>query len=146
LALGTVSAQSDFVIGGSEPESVGQLVDGPFEGRVFEGDELAALVAHEVMVVLLSRGVGRLVPGDPVPEFEAVDEVVGVQELEHPVDTGSPDGPLPAPGAAHGVFDLNRAQCAVLSGEQVDDPVARRAAMMSRAPEHAARMLSPARG
>lgn len=69
------------MVGGTEPEPVRELLDGAFEGGVVEGDELAALVADEVMVVVLPGRVGWLVPGDPVAEVEPVDEVVGVQKL-----------------------------------------------------------------
>ena len=69
------------MIGGAEAEPVGQLVDRALEGGILERDELAALIADEVMVVLLPGRVGWLVSGDPVAEVEPVDEVVVVQEL-----------------------------------------------------------------
>lgn len=69
------------MVGGVEPEPVRQLVDGAFEGGIFEGDELAALVADEVMMVVLPIGVRWLVSGDPVAEVESVHEVMRVQEL-----------------------------------------------------------------
>ena len=134
------------MVGGAEPEPVRQLVDGALEPGVLEGDELATLIADEVMVVVPSVRVGWLVSGDPVAEVESVDEVVGVQELQDSVDAGSSDGPFSAAAAAQGVFDLDCAECAVLSGEQVDDPVAGRAAVMTGAPENGAGVLAPAGG
>jgi hypothetical protein len=146
LAVGAVPAKGDFVVGGEEPEPVGQLVDRAFEGRILERDELAALVADEMMVVVLPVGVGGLVPSDPVAEVESVHEVVRVQELQDPVDTRPPDSALAAAAAAQGVFDLDRAECAVLSGEQVDDSVACRSAMVPGTPEYGARMVAPIAG
>jgi hypothetical protein len=134
------------VVGGVESEPVGQLVDRPFEGGIFERDELAALVAHEVMVMVLAVRVGWLVSRDPVAEVEAVHEIVGVQELQNPVDAGSANGALAAAPTTQGVFDLDRAECTVLSRQQVDDSVARRTAVVPRAPEHGACMVAPVGG
>lgn len=134
------------MVGSVEPEPVRQLVDGAFEGGIFEGDELAALAAHEVMMVMLAIGVGWLVSGDPVAQVESVHEVMRVQELEDPVDTRSADGALAAAAAAQRVFDLDRAERAVLSSQQVDDSVARRAAVVTGAPEYGARVVAPTAG
>jgi hypothetical protein len=82
------------VIGGAEAEPIGKLVDGALERGIFERDQLAALVADEVMVVLLPGRVGWLVSRDSVSEVESVDEVVGVQQLQHPVDAGPANRPL----------------------------------------------------
>ncbi len=134
------------MVGGVESEPVGQLVDRPFEGGILERDELAALVADEVMVVVLAVGVGWLVSGDPVAEVESVHEVVRVQQLEDPVDAGSANGALATAATAQGVFDLDRAQCAALSRQEVDDSVARRTAVVPGAPEYGARMVAPIGG
>ena len=134
------------MVGGVESEPVGQLVDGAFEGGIFERDEPPALVADEVMVVMFAVGVCRLVSGDPVAEVESVHEVVRVQQLQDPVDAGSADGALAAAATAQGVFDLDRAECAMLSRQQVDDSVARRTAVVPGAPEYSARMVTPVGG
>lgn len=134
------------MVGGVEPEPVGQLVDRPFEGGILERDELPALVADEVMVVVLAIGVGWLVSGDPVAEVESVHEVVRVQQLQHPVDAGSANGTLAAAATPQRVFDLDRAECAALSRQQVDDPVARRTAVVPGAAEYGARMVAPVGG
>ena len=97
-------------------------------------------------MVVLPGGVGGLVPGDPVAEVESVHEVVGVQQLEDPVDAGPPDSALAAPAAAQGVLDLERAERAVLSGEQVDELVARGAAVVPGALEYGARVVAPIAG
>ena len=62
-----------------------------------ERHELPALIAQQVMVVVLAGGIGRLVAGDPVADIDPADEIVRVEELEDPVHAGPPHGPLTGP-------------------------------------------------
>ena len=110
-----------------------------------ERDELAALVAEQVVVVVHAGGVGGLVAGDPVADVDAVDQVVGMEELEDPVDAGPANGSIATAAVAQGVFNLKRAERAVLAGQEVDQPVSGGAAMVSRSLKHGTGMLGPVR-
>jgi len=131
------------VVGSAESEATGESLDRAFELRVCEGDKLAAPFADEVMVMVLTCRVGRLVPGDAVAEVETVDEVVVVQELEDPVDARPANDSLAAPPASQRILELDGAERAVLAGQQIDQPVAGRAAVVSGPAQHRARMLAP---
>jgi AhpC/TSA antioxidant enzyme len=143
IALIAGAAQQHFVALDAHPQAVRQPVDRALEPGVVEGDELAASLADEMMVMVLASRMGGLIASDPVTEVKAVDKVVGVKQLEDAVDARPPDRPLAAPAAPQSVLDLQRAQRARLSGQQVDQPVAGRATVMPRAPQHASCVLRP---
>ena len=133
------------MVRGPEAEPARELVDRAFERGVVERHELPALVAQQMMVVVLSGGVGGLVTGDAVAYVDAADQIVSVQELEDAVDAGPADGALASPSAAQGVLDLERAERAVLAREQLDQPVAGSPAVVSRALEDRTGVLGPLR-
>jgi hypothetical protein len=131
------------VVGGAEAESARELIDRALKAGIVERHEPSALVAQQVMVVVLAGGIGGLIASDPIADVDAADEFVGVEELEDPVDAGPPHGSLAAPAATQGVFDLQRAEGAVLAGQEVDELVAGGAAMVSRPLEHGASVRRP---
>jgi hypothetical protein len=128
------------VVGGPEPEPVREPVDRALERRIVERDQLAATLAQEV-VVMLTGGIGELVPRDAIADVESVDEVVFLEQLQHSVDAGTTDPALAT--ATKCVLDLKRAQSAVLAGEQLDQLVARRPFVMAGPMEHGARVGRP---
>jgi hypothetical protein len=131
------------VVGRREAEPVRKLVDRALEARVLECDELAALGAYEMVVMMLADGIGGLVAGDPIAEVETVDEVVSVQQLEHAIDARPTDRPLSPPPASQRIFDLQCAQRTCLIGEEVDYTITGRATVVTGPPERAAGVLSP---
>ena len=71
-------------------ESAGDLVQGAFERRVGERADLAAVRAHEMVMVVPIRA-GRLEAGDPVTEVDPSHEPLGCEEVEDAVDACYPD-------------------------------------------------------
>jgi hypothetical protein len=97
------------------------------------------------MVVVLAGRIGRLEPGDPVADVDAVDQVVGVEQLECPVDAGPPHRPLAASSKSKCVLDLKRTQSAVMAREQVDQLVAGGATVVAGALKHGSSVFGPIR-
>ena len=83
---------------------------------VLERLDLAAGVTDEV--VMVAAGMNRLVARDAGPEVDPLNETLGRQQVEHPVDARDPDT---APVCAKPVENLLRREAAVLGGKQVDD-------------------------
>src|SRR3990172_4932661 len=92
--------------------------EGPLEGRVEEGLDLAAVVADEVVVVLPVR-LRRLETRDAVADVDALDEMELREQIEHPIDTRDPDAPAPA---ADAVEDLLGRAPATLPFHLLHDP------------------------
>jgi zinc transport system substrate-binding protein len=115
--------------------AVGDSRDGGLERRILERLDLAAVVAHEV-VMMVAAGVRRLEPGDAVAEVDPLDEPELRHALERPVHARDPDS---ASAGAHLVVDLLSRKAAVLLAEEFDDeppcasaPAARRAKAVER--------------
>ena len=66
-----------------------------------------------------------------------------MQELEDPVDARPADGSLAPPATPQRILDLERAERAVLPGEQLDQSVAGSAAVMARALEDGTGVIGP---
>ena len=111
------AAQNDLVRGNDVPASVCDSVDGGLERRVLERLNLAAVVAHEV-VVMVAVGVRRLEPGDAVAEVDPLDEPQLVHAVERAVHAGDPDV---GTTGARALVDLLRGEAAVLLTEALDD-------------------------
>jgi hypothetical protein len=99
------------------PAPVGDAFDRRLEGRILEGLDLAAVVAHEVMVVV-AAGKRGLEARHAVPEIDALDESETVESLERAVDARDPDA---WPCRPEAVMDFLRRQAAPLPAEQLDD-------------------------
>jgi hypothetical protein len=106
-----------YVVGGDlEVVSAAEARDRPLQSLVFEGDEAAAVVAEQVMV-MLAAGLSGLVACDPRTEVEPVDEAQLLELLEGAVDAGAAGE---AAAAAELALDLLRADCAGLASEALD--------------------------
>ena len=112
-----------------------------FESGIVEGDELAASLADQVVMVL-SAGVDRLEAGLSRPDDHALDQPVLDEQLEHPIDARAAHrGSL----GAQLVLDLHGAERARLAGQQLDDPLARAPALVPCAGQHSMHVLTPCR-
>jgi hypothetical protein len=103
--------------------AAGDAFESILQRRVGERLDLAALAAHEV-VVMISAGVGRLEPGRPVAEVDPLNEAEAGKPLERAVDARDADA---SAGAAHAVVDLLGGEAAVLAPEELDDLASRAA-------------------
>ena len=99
------------------PAPVGNALDRRLEGRILEGLDLAAVVAHQVMVVV-PAGTRGLEARHAVAEIDALDEAEAVEPLERSVHTRDSDA---RSSRAEAVMDFLRRQAAPLSAEQLDD-------------------------
>lgn len=95
----------------------GDAFDHRLERCILEGLDLAAVVAHEVVVVIAARA-NRLEAGDAVPELDPLDELELRQPLESPVHARDPDADA---ARAEPLVDLLRREAAVLGAEVLDD-------------------------
>lgn len=87
------------------------------EAVVLERVDLAAPVAHDVMV-MVTTGLRRLVTRRTVAELDLLDEAVGAELVERPVDAREPNGTV---GRAQEIEDLLGRDATGLACEQVDD-------------------------
>jgi hypothetical protein len=143
--LPTVSAvpvQRDLVVFGAKAQAIGQPADRSLQSGIVKRDKPPALIADHVVMVG-TGGIHELVPRDAIADVDSADEIVVLQELEYPVDTGPGDPPRPGRVVAQSLFDLQRAEGAALAGEHLDQRVARSAAVVARPLEHSARVLRP---
>ena len=115
-------------------------LDRALERRVVERLDLAAVVADEVMVVLVP-GAHRLVAGDAVAEVDALEQALLDEAVDRAVDAREPDR-----RAARGerLVDLLRAAAALLLVEVLDHGSPRRAGALARALEARVRLVRPA--
>lgn len=100
------------------------VADHALEPLVGEDLDLPAVVADDVMVVLLGASDG-LVARDPVAEIESLDEPRFRQHLEHAVDARQPDALALRVQLA---VDVLCADAAALALEELDHAQARKAA------------------
>ena len=89
------AAQDDIVRRHDVSASVGDSLDGRLERRVLERLDLAAVVAHE-MVMMVAARVSRLEARDSISEVDSLDETQVGHAVERAVDARNPD-----PSAAH---------------------------------------------
>ena len=75
-----------------EVDALRDRVDGALQRRVIEGDHRAALVADEVMVVVVRAN--RLVTRLRLAEFDLRYNAQLIELLEDPVDAGAANGAL----------------------------------------------------
>jgi hypothetical protein len=122
-------------------EVAGQALELPLEPLVLEGDDLAAVAADEMVMVVAAR-VNGLVASDPGAEVDPLHEPKRDEEVERAVDTRNPDATITE---TQTVEDLLRGEAAILPGEKLDDRDARTAPAMARPPELADGVLGPPR-
>lgn len=123
-------AAEDDVMGDGVARLALDLVQRSLKLRVGERLDLAAVGAHEMVVVLVLED--GLVTGCRRADVDALDESVARQLLEAAIDARDPDG---APFGAQPVEDLLRGEAAVLAPEQLDHGAARGAVATTRALE-----------
>ena len=111
----------------SRPGPLLHLVDRALELLVRKRLDLAAVVAHEVVVVLAAL-VPRFETGAAGPGVDPLDEPLLDEEVQHAVDARDADRP---PGNAEAVVHLLRRQAALLLGEETHDGVPCPAAAMA---------------
>jgi hypothetical protein len=97
-------------------EVSGETLELALEALVLEGDDLAAVGADEVVMVVSAAG--RLEPCDAVADVHPLDESELGERVERAVDTRDADSATVVPDA---VVDLLRGQAAALRGEVFDD-------------------------
>ena len=113
--------------------------DRVLEPPVLERLDLAALAAHEV-VVMISTRVGRLEPGGSVAEVHPLDQTERGEAVERPVHARDPDT---RSRCSHAVVDLLGREAAILPAEELDDLTPRSAAPAARCAETSERALDP---
>ena len=130
-----------------ETEAALQRVDRLLERVVVERDEQPALVAHEVMVVmvmLLERS--PLVASDAVADVDAGDQPQILKDLDTAVDAcdayRAGHDPVAQPRTQPRV-DLMHRQCTVLTCEQLDQHLPRPTASMPRSAKPVASTVGP---
>lgn len=113
-------------------------IERPLQTAVRERLDLAAVIAHEVVMVLAARQ-QRLVTRC-VGELEPLDELQPDELVERAVHAGQPD---PAVLRAQRIENLVRAQAALLTSEERDHELPRSAGASTRAGERCARVGFP---
>jgi zinc transport system substrate-binding protein len=113
------------------PAPAGDAFDRGLEALVREGLDLAAVVAHEV-VVMIAVDMGRLETRHAVAQVDPLDESECVHSLERPVDARDPDLPATSPER---LVDLLCREAAVLLAEELDDQPPRAPAATARVTE-----------
>ncbi len=95
------------------PQAASDAIERPLQAAVCERLDLAAVVAHQVVMVLAARQ-QRLV-ARCIGELEPLHELEPDELVERAVDAGQPD---PAVLRAQRIEDLVRAQAALLASEE----------------------------
>ncbi len=131
------------MLGDGERDSLGNVLDGPFELGVGEWRERAAVVADEMVVVATSLA-HRLEANGGLADVESRDEAERLELVEDPVDAGARHGPSPAPSVAQRILDLDRRKRARLAVEQLEHREAGAAPAVAGVVQCAARAVIPA--
>ena len=111
------TAKNHVVRGHRVTTPVRDALDRGLEAGVLEGLDLAAVVAHEVMVMVAAR-MSRLEACDPVAEIDPLHEPELVHAFERPVHARDPHA---FTLRSNRVVDLLRRKAAVLLAEEHDD-------------------------
>ena len=101
------------------------------ELSVIERHELAALLADQVVVMVLTGGIGRLIPSDTITEVKPAQQVMLVQQLKCAVNAGTAYRLCLGICLTQPILDLKRAQRTLLKRNQIDQPVTSGTAVMS---------------
>jgi hypothetical protein len=133
-------AQNDLVLVERVAEPAGRAGERLLERRVGERLDAAAVVAHEMVMVLVMTA-ERLEACDPVADVDALYDPELGQRVEGPVDARDPDR---APGRRDPVVDLLGGAAAVLRLEKVDHRAPRAAPAESRHAEGVECVVGPA--
>ena len=133
------SVQHDIVRGHDVPMTVCDALDRRLEHRIRERFDLPAIVADEV-VVMVVRGLSRLEAGDAVTEVDALHETERGHSLERAVHARDADPRAPRPRL---VVELVRGQAAVLLPEDLHHDPARASAAPGRLTETHQRRFGP---
>ena len=141
LAVGAGAAQDDVVRDDVVAGLLLDRLDRALERGVVERLDLAAVVADEVMVMLVP-GAHRLVAGDAVAEVDALEQALLDEAVDGAVDAREADR-----RAARGerLVDLLGAAAALLLVEVLDHRRPRRAHALARALQARVRLVRPAR-
>lgn len=126
-AIAAGAAEHDLVLLHRVSDPSGRLRERLLERRVREGLHAAAVVADEVVMVLVAAE--WLEPGDPVADVDPLHEAELGQRVERPVDACHTHG---AALRDDSVVDLLGRAAAVLSLEELDHGSTRPAAAESR--------------
>ncbi len=126
----------------ARPEALRHPAYRALQPRIIERDEAAALLAHEVMMVL-AAGQDALEPGLVAVDRDPLYEPVLHEQIEGAVDRGEP---RPSPLGAERLLDLDRAQRAGLIGQQIDHPVAGLGLTEAGLAKLEADLITPAQG
>ena len=138
-AIAAGAAEHDLVLLHRVAEPAGRLRERVLERRVRERLDAAAVVADEVVMVIVVTA-ERLEAGDPVADVDALHQVESGEGVEGPVDARDADGAAPGDDS---VVDLLGGAAAVLARQEVDDRTACPAAPQARVAEGAQRPLGP---
>ena len=109
------------------------------EPGVLEGLDLAAVVAHE-MVVMVPGRLGALEAGDAVAEVDALHEACVDEPFDRAIDAREPDAGV---FGAQTVVDLLHREAAALASDEVHDDAASAAAPSARGTELLERVCRP---
>ena len=123
-------------------EAPGRARERALEPVVGERLDPAAVVADEVVMVVVTVAARRLEARDAVADVDPLDEPQGGERLERPVDARDADG---AAGGADAVVDLLRREAAPLLVEELDDRPAGAPAAEPGGAEAGERVVGPAR-
>src|SRR5262249_34585844 len=139
-ARGAEAAEPDVVAGDRVSGLPLDVPQRPLEVLVGERLDLAAVVADEVVVVVLAAGVDRLEAVGARADVDALDEPVPAQLLERAGHAGDPDPPPPVPPP---VEDLLRGEAALLPAEELDHRAPRASVAVALRAQRAERRLRP---
>ena len=139
---GAGAAEHDLVLLHRVAETPGRALERALEAVVRERLDPAAVVADEVVMVVVTVAARRLEARDAVADVDPLDEPQGGERLERPVDARDADG---AAGGADAVVDLLGREAAPLRVEELDDRPACAAAAEPGGAEAVERVIAPAR-
>jgi hypothetical protein len=138
-ALVAGASEHDVVLLHRVTEPPGRTLERALQDLVRERLDLAAVVADEVVVVVVALA-GWLEARDAVADVHPLDESELGERVERPVDAGHPHGAAPGRDA---VVDLLGGAAAVLRREEVDHGPSRSSASQSGCAQPLERGVDP---
>lgn len=121
-------------------ELVAQPMDRLLQGVVRERRHAAAIVADQVVMVMLPVRQRRLEPRRCAADVESLNQLEFLEELQRSIHGRNPDA---APGRPELVGDVGRAENAVLAADRLEHRGAWRAGPVARPLERALGVLDP---
>lgn len=133
------AVQHDLMVIGAELQAARETFDRPFQITIVKRHDTSTGVTQQVMMMLTAR-IDQLIARRAIPELQPRDQAMLAEQLEDSIDARARN---PLVALTHPILYLKRTQRTRLTGQQLDQRVARPRLAMPRPVKHPASVIPP---